>query len=303
MIAEGLPLPPLSFRAVLACCLALLAAAPTDVQADLAAGAKAYAAGDYGAALAAWQPLADAGDANAQFNIGQLYRLGRGVAADVAQATHYYRLAAEQGHVGAQANLGTLYYFAVAGAPKIAEATRWWDAAARQGDHRSQYMLAVVYFNGKDMPRQAALAYGWMQLAAAGGVPEAVEAEKVMLRALTPAEAAAGRAFAQSVSGKEPAPVPVSAATPSTAAGGYMVQVGAFQDAAAAQSLADSLRAKHRAALDGVQAEIVAVTSNGKTLHRLRFGPYAERAAATAACRAMKQGGKPGGQPCFVTSR
>ena len=74
-----------SFRA--AACLALpllLSAAPA--LADVKSGVDAWQAGDYQTAVAEWRPLAVAGDADAQFNLGQAYKLGRGVPADMVQA-------------------------------------------------------------------------------------------------------------------------------------------------------------------------------------------------------------------------
>jgi TPR repeat protein len=72
---------------------------------DLEAGYKAYEAGNPAQAAAIWRALADAGDATAQLNLGQLYRLGQGVAADDRQAIRWYTLAARQGSETAQYNL------------------------------------------------------------------------------------------------------------------------------------------------------------------------------------------------------
>lgn len=302
--------PDISFLGTSVLCAALWAmvlAWPGGARADLAAGAKAYADGDYGAALAAWQPLAAAGDPHALFNLGQMYRLGRGVTADVAQAETYYRLAAEQGHVGAQANLGTLYYFAKPGGPYVADALKWWEQAGLGGDQRARYLLGVTYFNGKDVPRDLVRAYGWMRLAAESGLEEAVEAEKVMIRALTVEELAAGHAFAKAVA--ETAVVqPLAAVTPTSApstpsagtGNGYMIQVGAFRDKALAQATADTIIKAHGATLGLTAGEFVPLTRDGgQPLHRLLFGPFADRAAAAAACDQLKADG----QACFVTRR
>ena len=42
------------------------------------AGIEAWQKGDHAAAVAIWTPLAEKGDADAAFNLGQAYRLGRG---------------------------------------------------------------------------------------------------------------------------------------------------------------------------------------------------------------------------------
>ncbi len=60
--------------------------------------------------VAAFRVDAQAGDAEAQFNLGVMYDRGQGVPQDDVQAAEWYRKAAEQGHAGAQHNLGSAYY-------------------------------------------------------------------------------------------------------------------------------------------------------------------------------------------------
>jgi len=60
-------------------------------------------------AVRLYRLAAEQGDANAQFRLGTMYRLGRGVAQDYVEAVRLYRLAAEQGHAGAQFRLGTMH--------------------------------------------------------------------------------------------------------------------------------------------------------------------------------------------------
>lgn len=55
-------------------------------------------------------PMAEQGDAEAQFQLGLHYASGAGGARqDWARAAEWTRRAAEQGHVGAQANMGVFY--------------------------------------------------------------------------------------------------------------------------------------------------------------------------------------------------
>lgn len=70
---------------------------------------EAYESGDYQAAMAGWIVLAEAGSAEARFNLGLMYSLGKGVEADPAEAAKWYRKAADQGFVRAQYNLAKLY--------------------------------------------------------------------------------------------------------------------------------------------------------------------------------------------------
>jgi TPR repeat protein len=60
---------------------------------------------------APWYHLAAShGDADAQFELGQIYNYSRGVHQDYAEAERLYTLAAEQGHAEAAYNLGIMYY-------------------------------------------------------------------------------------------------------------------------------------------------------------------------------------------------
>ena len=76
---------------------------------DFQKGVEAYDKGDYETALKEWRPFAKQGNANAQFNLGQMYRNGYGVPQDYKTAVKWYTLSAEQGFVEAQANLGVMY--------------------------------------------------------------------------------------------------------------------------------------------------------------------------------------------------
>jgi Sel1 repeat len=78
-------------------------------------------------------PLAAQGHATAQFNLGVLHDVGRGVWQDHAAAARWYRLAAKQGHAAAQFNLGGLY-FEGQGVPKdLVRAAVWFTLAATAG--------------------------------------------------------------------------------------------------------------------------------------------------------------------------
>ena len=65
--------------------------------ADFRKGLDAYIKNDYATALREWRPLAEQGDAQAQNNLGWMYRNGQGVTQDDKTAVKWYRLAAEQG--------------------------------------------------------------------------------------------------------------------------------------------------------------------------------------------------------------
>ena len=64
---------------------------------------------DYETAYKLFLPLAEQGDADAQFNLGVMYDEGDGVPQDYKEAFKWYRLAAEQGDAFAQFELGVMY--------------------------------------------------------------------------------------------------------------------------------------------------------------------------------------------------
>lgn len=144
-----------SFRAAFLALPLLAVAVPA--LADVKGGVDAWQAGDYQKAVAEWRPLALAGDADAQFNLGQAYKLGRGVPADLVQAESWYRRAAKQGHLQAEDNLGLILFTA----NKRDEAMPYIVASAERGEPRAQYVLGTAMFNGdyaaKDWPKAYAL--------------------------------------------------------------------------------------------------------------------------------------------------
>lgn len=64
---------------------------------------------DYATALKIWLPQAQAGDAEAQTYVGEIYEKGLGLKPDYEAAAHWYAKAAEQQFSRAQINLGNLY--------------------------------------------------------------------------------------------------------------------------------------------------------------------------------------------------
>jgi uncharacterized protein len=154
---------------------------PKEVEASFQVGVRAYDAGDYAAAYAAWLPLAKAGDLAAQRNIGHLYETGKGIAADPKEAASWYRKAAEAGLGRAQANLANLYLKGQGVPHDDREAAQWFHRAAVNGHVVSQYNLGVLYETGRGVERDTARALGWLHLAAKAGHPQAQEAlDKVL---------------------------------------------------------------------------------------------------------------------------
>jgi len=81
-------------------------AAPVIAAGSVQAGIRAYETKNYARAYEVWQPLAEAGEARAQFHLGALYFEGRGVPRDLTQARRWLRRALEQGQERARFLLG-----------------------------------------------------------------------------------------------------------------------------------------------------------------------------------------------------
>ena len=157
------------FAAVLA--LMPLAASGQDFDARWAA----YERGDFDVALKEWRPLAEHGDADAQFNLGMMYDNGQGVPQDNAEAMRWFRLAAKQGVALAQYYLGRMYAYGQGVPQDHAEAVRWYRLAAEQGDADAQSNLGVMYGFGQGVPQDYVTAHMWFNSAAADGVSGAAD--------------------------------------------------------------------------------------------------------------------------------
>jgi TPR repeat protein len=116
----------------------------------LGGGYQSYLKGDYDAAYDEWLPLAELGDAEAQYNIGVMYDEGAGRPRDLAAAAGWYRKAAQQGFMDAQANLGMMYYHGQGVPRDPAEAARWFRRAADQGDTEAARYLEILGPTGGD---------------------------------------------------------------------------------------------------------------------------------------------------------
>jgi cell division septation protein DedD/Tfp pilus assembly protein PilF len=169
-------------------------AAPVAVAApNVRAGIEAWQAGNYALAIGNWRPLADRGDADAQYNIAQAYFLGRGVPQNANLAEQWYARAARQGHEQAQANYGLLLFQN----GRRREAMPWIEQAANRGDPRAQYVLGTALYNGdliaQDLPR----AYALMTRAAGTGLPPAVSQLEAMNRLISAEERSRGTDLAR----------------------------------------------------------------------------------------------------------
>jgi TPR repeat protein len=160
---------------------------PTLGHTDFQAGMDAYKRGDYETTLKEWRPLAEQGDAGAQFSLGVMYsHFHHGLSVDYGQAAHWYRLAAEQGHGGAQTNLGTLYQQGEGVPQNDEQAVHWYRLAAEQGFPEAQANLGHQYQVGQGVPKNYTQALMWYNLAIELGQKDAEIERDLLARLMTP---------------------------------------------------------------------------------------------------------------------
>ena len=277
--------------------LALLAA-PAAAQ-SVRAGIEAWQKGEHAAAVAVWTPLAAKGDADAAFNLGQAYRLGKGVPIDLGRAHQYLEQAARKGHVDAAATLGILLFQN----GNRTGAMRWIKVSANGGEPRSQLLYGVALYNGDGIAADPVSGYAYVSRSAAQGLASAKETLADMDSAMPHEQRIKGLAMAKAMvaarqstppvakTSSPPALVPKKLGSSSPAllaSGAWRIQLGAFGQRATAEALFAKVRGK-------VGARQAYYVASGKVV-RLQVGPYASRAAATAACAAL------GGQACFAVA-
>jgi len=102
--------------------------------ADFQAGMDAYNRGDFATALREWRPLAEQGEARAQFFLGLSYENGDGVPLDHVKARQWYEKAAAQGDAKAQLYLGLQSSFGQGVPMDLVEAYMWYSLAAENGN-------------------------------------------------------------------------------------------------------------------------------------------------------------------------
>jgi TPR repeat protein len=295
---------------------ALAQNAPED---PVKAGVEAWdQRGDYKTAVALWRPEALKGNPDAQFNMGQAYKLGRGVTTDLNQAEEWYRKAAMQGHPQAQDNYGLMLFQN----GKRTQAVEWLQRSATRGEARAQFVLGTMYFNGDGVERDWVRAYALTVRASQSGLPQASTALAQMDRYISLSERQQGLTLARQYEeaanrpqpitdyasnippGTRPAPATgtrpprntpaprptpaapkptppateVASATP-IREGGWRLQLGAFGDPNNARKLWSQVSGR----FPGRQVSFVKTGNLTKVL----VGPFASRAEAAGSCRGL----------------
>lgn len=157
---------------------------------------------DYTEAVRHYRRAAEQGHAGAQFALAEMYKNGDGVAKDMDQALRWYRTAAAQGEAGAELMLGVLYEGGVGVPADVAEAARWYRRSADHGDARAQLLLGVLYQTGQGVRWDPVAAWALYTVSATRDRAPANPApgHRAMLeRQMTPLQLAQARSLAEAM--------------------------------------------------------------------------------------------------------
>ena len=115
-------------------------------------------------------PLAENGDAVAQYFLALAYAYGKGVKQDDAQTFQWLSQSAERGLAAAQLDLGILFQSGIGVPQDMSAAVKWYRNAADQGLAVAQYNLGVLYEHGNGVGQDAKEAVRWYRVAAEQGL-------------------------------------------------------------------------------------------------------------------------------------
>ena len=133
-----------SIKSLLATLVVSLSIAAPGLAGPIEDGKAAYERGDYVTALRLMRPLAEQGQTNAQFSIGMMYAIGKGVRHDYVEAVKWFRKAAEQGDASAQNSLGSMYLNGYGALQDFVEAHKWFNLAAARGNKQAEKNRVTV---------------------------------------------------------------------------------------------------------------------------------------------------------------
>ncbi len=113
--------------------------------------------------------MAERGNIDVQYNLGECYYSGNGTKKDINKAIRWFTSAANQGHSGAQFRLGECYNNGIGVTVNGSEAVKWYKMAAARGHAGSQYKLGDCYYYGIGIEKNDNEAEKWYKMAADHG--------------------------------------------------------------------------------------------------------------------------------------
>ena len=143
---------------------------------------------------------AEAGDAEAQLQMGMRYATGDGVVQNDKEAAKWFERAAKQGLAEAQYEYGLALLNGRGVVQDYQAAFKWIEKPALRGHAKAQFSLGELYRYGTGTPIDKPRAYLWFNLAAAQGVDTAAKARDSLVWQLKPEQLAAMQEEARRIS-------------------------------------------------------------------------------------------------------
>lgn len=153
---------------------------------------------------------AEAGDAEAQLQLGMRYAEGNGVIQNDKEAAKWFALAAKQDLAEAQYQYGLVLLQGRGVVQDYRAAFDWIEKPAQRGYAKAQYSLGELYRYGTGTAIDKARAYLWFNLAAAQGVDAAAKARDSLIWQLKPEQIAAMQEEARRISHTASSPPPIT---------------------------------------------------------------------------------------------
>lgn len=177
--------------------VAALLLGSTAAQASLQEGIDAFHGGNHKAALERFTPLANNGNAVAQFYLGKIYMQGLGAKPDYDKAMSWTRKSAKQNNSDAENFLGFLYYYGLGTPQSYTEAMSWYRKAADAGHVKAQTSLGMMFVNGQGVTEDPVQAYKWLKLAELAGEADAGSKLRAVEEKMTEQQLKEGQALVQ----------------------------------------------------------------------------------------------------------
>ena len=111
-----------------------------------------------------YQRAADAGDPTSAVVVADSFRLGKGVARDDKKSLSYYKAAAELGDSNGMYSYGVFLANGIGAARDDLEGAKWLKRAADLGNQWGQFYIGYVYLSGRGVPADVAEAVRYLGL-------------------------------------------------------------------------------------------------------------------------------------------
>lgn len=128
------------------------------------------------------------GHAMAQFLTGYMFQTGSGVAKNDRAAVIFYAQAAEQGLSIAQNRLGDMFLSGLGVPQDYGAAAKWYKRAAEQGNPDAQVRLSSMYALGRGVKQDDVYALMWANIAVSSGKENGIEYRNIVVDGMSPSQ-------------------------------------------------------------------------------------------------------------------